>query len=1229
MAAAVTELELERRVMAAVKASAERGDPPLLQAAEAARCIREAPASAPGGLALSQALVTNLCFAHNTAAMWKLLDQAMLSRLVDPLHTLALLTPRVVPNRREQPEAYRLYLELLGRYAVAPVYPERMEKKDMLAKSIDSAMQLSHRFGFQHLDFGHTVILFVLSLVNMLIDCILDDCGLPITSADEHGNRNDMNFNGKGRSLDRGDEHREHLRRKNILMSIEVVEKVTANKIVQVFLRLVNRNIPENFSCLLRKLHLIGAVKKKNTLSPYNLLDSLIMNIQNVISTDYQLDRKRLLGVPVSIQPCSSAVYSIFRAGKGSCWIPFDMFMENAMDGRHLHAISSVEYLTELSKTLQVLNRATWQETFQALWISALRLVQRGPDASEGPFPHLDSRLCMLLAIIPLSIATIVKEEVGNLEGDTTFVIRGQLVSSLQILRQFFGLLSPPPAAVHLANTAARKAAVVLSNLKNGSENMYSSFKDSPSTKAELEKLYSFAVSGSPEEKLAASKILCGASLLRGWNIQEHVVQMVLKLLSTFLPLDSGPEGRYVQDMPMLHALVSGISSIDTVHILSMYGLVPEVASILMPLCEFFGSLPPSDHRSCKFEEASVYSVFSCAFLSLLRFWKFHRPPIENALSRRGVSVWSELHLDFLLLLRNSHSSLKNLSNVTQSSIFKLDIPFQKPVYIDSFPKLRAWYFQNQACIASTLSSACSRTTVLHVANMILKIICHNKVPKGGVLSVNPQSTENSSTSSSPSGVQEDMCQWPTLPAWEILEAVPFVLEAVLTSCAHGRLSSRDLVTGLRDLADFLPASLPAIVSYFSAEVTRGIWKPVMLNGVDWPSPAATLPVVESEIKEVLAFAGVHINICPRPRSVMPMLPLPIAALMSLSITVKMEEFSHLHGIIGQGIEICTTSSSWPAAQIIGALWSQKVRRWHDFIILTCSQSPFTRDNTAVAQLIRSCFSSFLGPLVDGRSCFVANRGVANLLGQTFDEKAHRLAVAPGFLYMRSCWLFPNNSFVCEEILEVVIERAHAIANACSSDRPARLRSDSLPLSAASSLVEQIASLAATMLCHAGGVNLIRLLYEQIIPTLLLSGGEAKLGSAGQVCSIIEGYTLAYVLLFSGARIWGVGETSPAYTSIYTSKRQRVVDRHLEFMARVMEGNIVLGCGDATWRSYVLCFVNLLVNFVPTWIPEVKLKTLQKLASGLQRWHEGDLALSLLERGGTKTVTSVVESLLQ
>lgn len=49
---------------------------------------------------------------------------------------------------------------------------------------------------------------------------------------------------------------------------------------------------------------------------------------------------------------------------------------------------------------------------------------------------------------------------------------------------QFSSLLSPPPAAMHLANTADRKAAIVLSNLKSGNKNMYSYSKDSSSIKA-------------------------------------------------------------------------------------------------------------------------------------------------------------------------------------------------------------------------------------------------------------------------------------------------------------------------------------------------------------------------------------------------------------------------------------------------------------------------------------------------------------------------------------------------------------------------------------------------------------------------------------------------------------------------------------------------------------------------------------------------------------------------
>jgi hypothetical protein len=52
---------------------------------------------------------------------------------------------------------------------------------------------------------------------------------------------------------------------------------------------------------------------------------------------------------------------------------------------------------------------------------------------------------------------------------------------------------------------------------------------------------------------------------------------------------------------------------------------------------------------------------------------------------------------------------------------------------------------------------------------------------------------------------------------------------------------------------------LVSIASYFSAEVTRGVWKPAFMNGTDWPSPAAYLPLVEQQIKKILAATGVDV----------------------------------------------------------------------------------------------------------------------------------------------------------------------------------------------------------------------------------------------------------------------------------------------------------------------------------------------------------------------------------
>lgn len=102
-----------------------------------------------------------------------------------------------------------------------------------------------------------------------------------------------------------------------------------------------------------------------------------------------------------------------------------------------------------------------------------------------GPIPHLDSRMCMLLAIVPLSIAPLLKEESNrSIAGGNGILSKKQsLVACLQSLRQFSSLISPPMAMVDVANNAATKAASFVRDFKTGSGNLgmmpgnYSSIK--------------------------------------------------------------------------------------------------------------------------------------------------------------------------------------------------------------------------------------------------------------------------------------------------------------------------------------------------------------------------------------------------------------------------------------------------------------------------------------------------------------------------------------------------------------------------------------------------------------------------------------------------------------------------------------------------------------------------------------------------------------------------------
>ena len=81
----------------------------------------------------------------------------------------------------------------------------------------------------------------------------------------------------------------------------------------------------------------------------------------------------------------------------------------------------------------------------------------------------------------------------------------------------------------------------------------------------------------------------------------------------------------------------------------------------------------------------------------------------------------------------------------------------------------------------------------------------------------------------------------------------------------------------------------------------------------------------------------------------------------------------------------------------------------------------------------------------------------------------------------------------------------------------------------------------------------------------------------------------------------------------------------MDFFAGVLEGNVSLGCDPATWKAYLSCLVGLMVSFTPSWIQEVKLEMLRKLANGLRGWHECELGLSLLEIGGTAAIGLVAE----
>lgn len=353
------------------------------------------------------------------------------------------------------------------------------------------------------------------------------------------------------------------------------------------------------------------------------------------------------------------------------------------------------------------------------------------------------------------------------------------------------------------------------------------------------------------------------------------------------------------------------------------------------------------------------------------------------------------------------------------------------------------------------------------------------------------------------------------------------------------------------------------------------------------------------------------------------MLPLPMAALVSLTITFKLNKsHEYIHAVVGPALENCASGCPWHSVPIIGSLWAQKARRWHDFIVVSCARAVFRRNKEAVAQLLRSCFSSFLGSLNVSTSLLTNQSSIIRMLGSTIAVPGACQSLAPGFLYLRSCRTIQELQYVNDAIVGLIAEYARESATRWASTDSSRLKSSQASLSLAAAKAREVAILGASLLCVSGGLNLVQELYRKTIPTWLLSFREEKLGEVSAVSLVLEGYAMAYMLVLSGSFLWGIGPTTPSWT---LSRRARIVGAHMDFLARVLEGNMSLGCHPATWKAYVSCLVGLVVSFAPAWIQDVKLETLRKLASGLRGWHECELALSLLERGGIAAIGSVAE----
>lgn len=626
-------------VLELTKSAQDKNTDPLLWAIQLSSTLNAAGVTLPS-TDLAHLLVSHICFDNHVPIAWKFLDTALNVMIVPPMLVFALLSTRVVPNRKLQPAAYRLYMELVRRHGFSFASQIRGPNYPKIMKSIDDVLNLSNLFGHQMCEPGVLLVEFVFSVVLQLLDASLDDERLldltPEKKSRWLNSSQGMEIDGhESFGEKRSDEH-EGLQKVNTAMAIELVGEFLQNKVTAQILFLARQNLPAHWRCFIQRVQLLtthsAALRNSELVTPEVLLQ-LTSDTRKLFTEDHKKISLQDFQAVLSSGSLISSAGQCHGASWSVLWLPIDLLLEDAMDGSQVPAVSAVENLTGLVKGLQAVNCTTWHDTFLGLWMASLRLVQREREPSEGPVPRIDTCLSMLLSITTLAVANIIEEEEGELIDETektpncqTQVKQGPgkchegLITALQFLGEYDGLLTPPQSVSSVANQAAAKAMLFTSGVNSGNGyyesismndmpinctgnmrhliveaciarklldtsayfwpgyvNVHSNqiprsvlgqvsgwsslMKGSPLTPSmistlvatpasslpEIEKVYEIAVSGSKDEKISAATILCGASLVRGWNVQEHTILFIIKLLSPPVPPDySGSESHLI-----------------------------------------------------------------------------------------------------------------------------------------------------------------------------------------------------------------------------------------------------------------------------------------------------------------------------------------------------------------------------------------------------------------------------------------------------------------------------------------------------------------------------------------------------------------------------------------------------------------------------------------------------------------------------------------------------------